>query len=118
MQNLLTNWKNDTGWVVIIALSIASMFGIHIPGVEGNQSVSIARGHRPDLWQGCLGHRRLVIAWIGWALSGVVKLLGVFTQWLHDRRMLDAKASRLPQGGDSIQCNWKALKAREDIRRC
>jgi len=44
MQNLLTNWKTTLAGVVIIALSIASMFGIHIPGVEGNQSISIAAG--------------------------------------------------------------------------
>lgn len=44
MQNILTNWKTTLSGVVIIALSIASMFGIHIPGVEGNQAISIAAG--------------------------------------------------------------------------
>lgn len=44
MQNLLKNWKTTLAGVVVIALSIASMFGIHIPGVDGNQSISIAAG--------------------------------------------------------------------------
>ena len=43
MQNLLTNWKTTLAGVVIIALSIASMFRIHILGVEGNQSISSPR---------------------------------------------------------------------------
>ena len=55
--------------------------------------------------------------WLGLVLA-VVKLLGVFTQWLHDRQMLDAgKASQVAQELET-QSNAirKALKAREDIR--
>ena len=55
--------------------------------------------------------------WLGLVLA-VVKLLGVFTQWLRmiGRCSMRGKLRRLPRIGDSIQCNWKALKAREDIR--
>lgn len=55
--------------------------------------------------------------WLGLVL-GLVKLLGAFTQWLHDRQMIDAgKASQVATELES-QSNAikKALDAREAVR--
>lgn len=55
--------------------------------------------------------------WLGLVL-GVVKLLGAFTQWLHDRQMINAGAASqvaaaLKEQSDEID---RALKARNAVR--
>ena len=60
--------------------------------------------------------------WLSLVL-GVVKLLGVFTQWLHDRQMINAGqaeqvAKDLTEQGDAIRKAVAArLRARDDAER-